>query len=458
LQSSFDWRGVAVSAIATGAGYSASNGVQSWNMGDAFNRAAGGVTAGVMSTLLRGGSVGHNLGAIAADVIGSTIGNAIAEQVAASSIRPKIYGSGDPYSGNFQVDPAFSAQTGVTPMIYGGKDGSMSSAEFVMSRASSNPAFDARIAATNGSSVEVLGAGRNSPAQPFGVDTQGPMVVRNQGYSTTADFLNGDGTIQFRETAYHYAPGEREAYRQENKLIQLGANSDALGPDFAAPVEKMWSLEQMASQNYGLVRAATSGAGWRAIGQATNNFLTPFNQTPLTPSQRAVGTNTFLGALGIVGKEVEPMAVFGMGLSPGGKLAARANNTGPVSFANRVPGETFSIEPVPLLSTEQALRTPGKILYVVKEDGSLVIARTNSNNLFGHFDLAKGENILAGGEGRIYSGQVRSLDNASGHYLPEGPSARDFAVTAFRNAGFTVPKSAYVEKIYDFTLGKWVPK
>ncbi|HWW07585.1 hypothetical protein, partial [Collimonas sp.] len=82
LQSSFDWRGVAVSAIATGAGYSASNGVQSWNMGDAFNRAAGGVTAGVMSTLLRDGSVGHNLGAIAADVIGSTIGNSIAEQVA----------------------------------------------------------------------------------------------------------------------------------------------------------------------------------------------------------------------------------------------------------------------------------------------------------------------------------------------------------------------------------------
>ncbi|MDQ1925054.1 hemagglutinin repeat-containing protein, partial [Massilia pseudoviolaceinigra] len=135
-----------------------------------------------------------------------------------------------------------------------------------------------------------------------------------------------------------------------------------------------------------------------------------------------------------------------------------ANSSGPVSFANRVPGESFSIEPVPYLSPEQALRTPGKILYVVKEDGSLVIARTNSDNLFGHFDLAKGENILAGGEGRIYSGQVKTLDNASGHYLPEGQSAQDAAVKAFKDAGFKVPDGAYVEKVYDFKLGKWVPK
>ena len=105
-----------------------------------------------------------------------------------------------------------------------------------------------------------------------------------------------------------------------------------------------------------------------------------------------------------------------------------------MSFANRVPDEKFSIEPVPLLRTEQALRTPGKILYAVKENGSLVIARKDSNNLFGHFDLARGENILAGGKGRIYSGQVKFLDNASGHYLPEGQSAQDAAVNAFGNA------------------------
>jgi hypothetical protein len=53
---------------------------------------------------------------------------------------------------------------------------------------------------------------------------------------------------------------------------------------------------------------------------------------------------------------------------------------------------------------------------------------------------------------------VKSLDNASGHYLPEGQSARDAAVNAFRDAGFKVPETAYVEKVYDFKLGKWVPK
>jgi hypothetical protein len=42
--------------------------------------------------------------------------------------------------------------------------------------------------------------------------------------------------------------------------------------------------------------------------------------------------------------------------------------------------------------------------------------------------------------------------------LPEGQSARDAAVNAFRDAGFEVSQTAYVEERYDFKLGKWVPK
>jgi hypothetical protein len=114
------------------------------------------------------------------------------------------------------------------------------------------------------------------------------------------------------------------------------------------------------------------------------------------------------------------------------------NSIGPVSFANRVSGDTFSIDLIPYLTPEQALTTPGNFLCVVKEDGSLVIARTNSDNLFGHFDLENGSNTLAGREGRTYSGQIKSLDNASGHYLPEEQSAQDTAVNAFRNAGLKV--------------------
>jgi uncharacterized Zn-binding protein involved in type VI secretion len=182
------------------------------------------------------------------------------------------------------------------------------------------------------------------------------------------------------------------------------------------------------------------------------------------------GGAKWLGGLGKAGKaartaevasdvgKIDKAAGAAAGPAGDGVKIAGATSSRPISFTNLVPGESFSIDPVPYLSLEQALRTPGKILYVVKEDGSLIIARTNSDNLFGHFDLANGKNILAGGEGRIYSGQVKSLDNASGHYLPEGKSARDAAVNAFREAGFKVPEAAYVEKVYDFKLGKWVPK
>ena len=130
----------------------------------------------------------------------------------------------------------------------------------------------------------------------------------------------------------------------------------------------------------------------------------------------------------------------------------------PILFKNQFPEEKYSIEPVPILNKDQALRTSGKVLYVVKEDGTLVIAKTNADNLFGHFDLAKGEPIIAGGEAKIYSGTVKFMDNASGHYVPSGATARNAALKAFKDAGFAISDSTYVEKIYDFYLRKWVPK
>ncbi|MFC5474728.1 hemagglutinin repeat-containing protein [Paraherbaspirillum soli] len=174
--------------------------------------------------------------------------------------------------------------------------------------------------------------------------------------------------------------------------------------------------------------------------------------------------NIYSGLLGGVGRLVGAVKAI-TGLAEAGAVAKTAGETTVViggksytSFANHFPDEISSIEPVPLLNAEQALRTPGKILYVVKEDGSLIIGRMTNDNLFGHFDLAKGENIIAGGEGRIFSGQVKSLDNASGHYLPQGASAQEAAINAFRNAGFNVPENAYIEKIYDFSAGRWVKK
>ncbi|MEK7946813.1 LysM peptidoglycan-binding domain-containing protein [Pigmentiphaga sp. YJ18] len=75
LQSSFDWKGVAASAIAGGIGQE----VRDTALGkvDLFGDMAVGLSAGVASALVRGQSIGRNLGAITADAIGATIGSRI---------------------------------------------------------------------------------------------------------------------------------------------------------------------------------------------------------------------------------------------------------------------------------------------------------------------------------------------------------------------------------------------
>jgi hypothetical protein len=87
LQSTFDWRSVAISAISSGSAYGASAGVHDWDMGKAFEQATRGTAAGIVSTLMRGGGVGKNIGSIAGDVIASTIGNAVVDQMTGASTR-----------------------------------------------------------------------------------------------------------------------------------------------------------------------------------------------------------------------------------------------------------------------------------------------------------------------------------------------------------------------------------
>lgn len=84
LQDRFDWKGVAVSAIAAGVGAS----VRSTSFGKlpVVGNLSAGLAAGAASVLARGGSLGRNVGAITADAIGATIGNMIVDRVQAGSI------------------------------------------------------------------------------------------------------------------------------------------------------------------------------------------------------------------------------------------------------------------------------------------------------------------------------------------------------------------------------------
>lgn len=103
LQHGFDWKGIAVSAIAQGI----SQGVGAKMYGAGYSkmdaRLVGGFAGGVASAVARGGSLGRNIGAVTMDAVASTIGNSVVDQMAASSTQ-KIYGIDD---GNTQVGPDF---------------------------------------------------------------------------------------------------------------------------------------------------------------------------------------------------------------------------------------------------------------------------------------------------------------------------------------------------------------
>ncbi|RQY32502.1 LysM peptidoglycan-binding domain-containing protein [Burkholderia stagnalis] len=83
-QRSFDWTGVAASAIAAGAGSAV--GQTALGQTPFIGSVASGVTAGAASTLVRGGSLSRDIGAIAADAVASTVGNMVVDQVQGASV------------------------------------------------------------------------------------------------------------------------------------------------------------------------------------------------------------------------------------------------------------------------------------------------------------------------------------------------------------------------------------
>ncbi|WP_321945848.1 LysM peptidoglycan-binding domain-containing protein [Paraburkholderia sp. J10-1] len=86
-QTSFDWKGVAASTIAWGVGTAVGN--TGLGKVPVAGQAASNMAAGIMGTLVRGGSVERNLGSIALDAMAATVGNMVAQQVAAQSVSGK---------------------------------------------------------------------------------------------------------------------------------------------------------------------------------------------------------------------------------------------------------------------------------------------------------------------------------------------------------------------------------
>ncbi|WP_322081162.1 LysM peptidoglycan-binding domain-containing protein [Burkholderia sp. BCC1972] len=97
LQDRFDWKGVAASAIASGVGYGVGEQVGKVALGAGASTAmarfasgvTGGLSAGVASTLVRGGSLSRNMG----DIVADTVGNMVVDQVQAGSVGKNGTGS-----------------------------------------------------------------------------------------------------------------------------------------------------------------------------------------------------------------------------------------------------------------------------------------------------------------------------------------------------------------------------
>ena len=153
-----------------------------------------------------------------------------------------------------------------------------------------------------------------------------------------------------------------------------------------------------------------------------------------------------------VQKLIDEEAVGQMGRGPMGPSAAEGG--APKLFKNQFPADEIG-SPIQTYSPGQLSTKTGKMNYVVVEDGSLRLGRIRNEVGGGHIDLAGGRPVQAAGEVKVIRGEIRSVDNASGHYLPTGPEAQAAAEAAFQRAGIDI-SGKYVEKTWNGT--KWVPR
>jgi hypothetical protein len=119
-------------------------------------------------------------------------------------------------------------------------------------------------------------------------------------------------------------------------------------------------------------------------------------------------------------------------------FVATKPGSGPQLFDNLAPGDVARSQGIP---TSKLGNMTGRFNYVVLEDGTLLVAKQS----YGHIDLANGARVQAAGEVQIVNGQVRAINNASGHYKPSGQSAQTAAENAFANSGASVRPGAYTE-------------
>jgi filamentous hemagglutinin len=115
-------------------------------------------------------------------------------------------------------------------------------------------------------------------------------------------------------------------------------------------------------------------------------------------------------------------------------------------FTNQFPDHQIGA-PIQEFSAVQTRRSTFNrhLNYVVLADGKLLMGRINNHVIGGgHIDLAGGDPVRAAGVVTILRGQIKVINNNSGHYKPSGAAAKAAAEKAFNLAGFDAT-GKYVE-------------
>jgi len=121
-------------------------------------------------------------------------------------------------------------------------------------------------------------------------------------------------------------------------------------------------------------------------------------------------------------------------------------------FVNRFPGDAIDN---PRIVPNNALpRISGNFNYVVLEDGMLVVGKSP------HTSLTNNAPVKVAGEIQLFNGDVKWVDNASGHYQPTGAGIKNIAEAAFNDIGIDA-SGKFRNKVWvpDSSLprgGKWV--
>jgi RHS repeat-associated protein len=143
-----------------------------------------------------------------------------------------------------------------------------------------------------------------------------------------------------------------------------------------------------------------SGAGWLATTATGRAFLALFG----------------------FGAEVQGMAD---GVPPAGRGIARAE--GSVLFKNKFPADMIDVKKI--VPNERLGGISGNFNYIVTAQDSVIVGRS------GHTSLAGGLDVRAAGEIQLYNGNIKWIDNMSGHYQPSGAGLSKVVERAFSNMG-----------------------